>query len=105
MAYRRTEAAGSRKAPRHEVAGCWAVIGSERYGDLAAADGASVSGCGGAAAILIIGVGIGALGEGAVWIGGSARRVVWRCLARARRMGSAAADELAGAPSAFRRDG
>jgi hypothetical protein len=29
----RAEAAGGRKAPRHEVAVCWAVAGSERYGD------------------------------------------------------------------------
>ena len=33
MAYPRPEAAGGRKAPRHEVAGCWALAGSERYID------------------------------------------------------------------------
>jgi hypothetical protein len=33
MAYRRAEAAGGRKAPKHEVAVCWALIGSERYRD------------------------------------------------------------------------
>src|SRR5437899_3562506 len=32
--YRRAEGAGGRKAPRHEVAGSWAVAGSECYGDL-----------------------------------------------------------------------
>jgi len=33
MLYLRAEAAGGRKAPRHEVAGSWAVAGSKRYGD------------------------------------------------------------------------
>src|SRR5580704_8731944 len=33
MAHRRAEAAGGRKAPRHEVAVSWALPGSERYGD------------------------------------------------------------------------
>jgi hypothetical protein len=33
MGYPRAEAAGGRKAPRHEVAGSWALAGSERYGD------------------------------------------------------------------------
>src|SRR5215470_509422 len=32
--YRRAEGAGGRKAPRHEVAGRWVRLGSERYGDL-----------------------------------------------------------------------
>jgi hypothetical protein len=32
--YRRAEGAGGRKAPRHEVAGSWVRLGSERYGDL-----------------------------------------------------------------------
>jgi hypothetical protein len=31
--YRRAAGAGGRKAPRHEVAGSWAVAGSKRYGD------------------------------------------------------------------------
>jgi len=34
MLYLRAEAAGGRKAPRHEVAGSWAVASSECYGDL-----------------------------------------------------------------------
>src|SRR5260370_35784974 len=34
IAHPRAEAAGGRKAPRHEVAGYWAVAGSERYGGL-----------------------------------------------------------------------
>ena len=33
MAHRRAEVAGGRKAPRHEVAGSWALAGSEPYGD------------------------------------------------------------------------
>jgi hypothetical protein len=32
--YPHAPAAGDRKAPRHEVAGSWALAGSERYGDL-----------------------------------------------------------------------
>jgi len=32
--YPRAAAGGGRKAPRHEVAGSWALAGSERYGDL-----------------------------------------------------------------------
>src|SRR5215471_14118745 len=31
-AVRHPPAAGVRKPPRHEVAGCWALAGSERYG-------------------------------------------------------------------------
>jgi hypothetical protein len=31
---RQTELAGVQKAPRHEVAGSWALAGSECYGDL-----------------------------------------------------------------------
>jgi hypothetical protein len=31
---RQTELAGVQKAPRHEVAGSWALAGSKRYGDL-----------------------------------------------------------------------
>src|SRR5258708_23386868 len=33
MAHLRAEAAGGRKAPRHEVAGSWVLAGSERYWD------------------------------------------------------------------------
>ena len=33
MAHRHAEAAGGRKAPRHEVAGSWVLAGSERYWD------------------------------------------------------------------------
>jgi hypothetical protein len=31
---RQADLAGVQKAPRHEVAGSWALAGSERYGDL-----------------------------------------------------------------------
>src|SRR3954464_14284632 len=37
--YRRADAAGGRKAPRHEVAGSWALAGSKRYGELMSAPG------------------------------------------------------------------
>ena len=35
--------AGVRKAPRHEVAGCWALASSERYGDLMSAPNSSAA--------------------------------------------------------------
>ena len=34
--------AGVQKAPRHEVAGGWAVVSSERYGDLRSAPASMV---------------------------------------------------------------
>jgi hypothetical protein len=97
--------AGVQKGPRHEVAECWAPAGSDRYGGLAVATRASASGCGGLAPILAIGKWVGALTEGAASTGGSARRVVCRCLVGARRTGPTVADDPAGACSAFRRDG
>ena len=43
-AHPRAQAAGDRKAPRHEVAGSWAPTGTERYGDLMPAPASMVVG-------------------------------------------------------------